>query len=172
MARVITVASQKGGVGKTTTVLNLGFSLSCLGQKVVLIDGDPQGGMTVASNLKKRTQSGLVNLLRNDSRFEDVVIPTRYETMALVGTGATDPKDALYFEKEARGGNLRKIIGSIAEGYDYAIIDAPAGMGSIAAVLLAMSNSVLIPVNCRTFSSCSVSLPLASSSAREQVASC
>jgi len=68
----------------------------------------------------------------------------------LVGTGATDPKDALYFEKEARGGNLKKIIGSIAEGYDYAIIDSPAGMGSIAAVLLAMSNSVLIPINCRT----------------------
>jgi chromosome partitioning protein len=70
--------------------------------------------------------------------------------MALVGTGATEPKDALYFEKEARVGNLKKIIGFIAEGYDYAIIDSPAGMGSIAAVLLAMSNSVLIPINCRT----------------------
>ena len=55
MGKIIAIASQKGGVGNTTTGLNLGFSLSCLGQKVLLVDGVPQGGMTVASNLKKRS---------------------------------------------------------------------------------------------------------------------
>lgn len=150
MTKIITVASQKGGVGKTTTVLNLGYSMSRLGQRVLLVDGDPQGGMAIASNLKRRTTLGLINLLKNNSTPEDVIIPTRDETLAIVGSGASGPEDTLIFETEARKGNLGKAIRSIAESYDYVFVDSPAGTGSIVTMLLAASHSVVMPVNCRT----------------------
>ena len=59
MATIITIASQKGGVGKTTVALNLGYSLSRQGKKVLIVDGDPQGGLTAACNLKKKTANYL-----------------------------------------------------------------------------------------------------------------
>ena len=63
MATIITIASQKGGVGKTTTALNLGYSLSQKGKKVLVVDGDPQGGFSEACNLKKKTAKGLLHIL-------------------------------------------------------------------------------------------------------------
>jgi chromosome partitioning protein len=150
MGKIITVSSHKGGVGKTTTVLNLGYSLSRLGQKVLLVDADPQGGMTIASNLKKQTTLGLVDLQRDPSKAASIIMPTRDQTMALVGTGISEPKDVFFFEKEVRKGNLGKSIRSMAGMYDYAFIDAPAGIGSVVTMLLAISDSVLIPMNCRT----------------------
>jgi len=150
MGKIITVGSQKGGVGKTTTTLNLGYSMSRLGQKVLIIDGDPQGGMAIASNLKRRTTLGLVNLLRDDLTPEEVIVPAKDETLAVLGSGAQEPEDALLFESEARKGNLGKTIRSVSKGYDYVFIDSPAGTGSIVTMLMAASNSIIMPVNCRT----------------------
>ncbi len=149
MGKIITVASHKGGVGKTTTALNLGFSLSRFGQKVLLVDADPQGGLALASNLKKRTNKGLIDLLKNNSAPKDVVISTRDKTMGVVGIGTTEPEDVFLFEKEARSGILGKMIRSLTEGYDYVFIDAPAGTGSIVTALLSISSSILMPINCR-----------------------
>jgi len=150
MNKIIAIASHKGGVGKTTTVLNLGFSLNQLGQKVMLIDGDPQGGIAIASNLKKRTTLGIINLLKNDARPEDVIIPTRDKTMSVVGIGAIEPEDVLFLEKEALRGNLGRIIQSISDGFDYILLDSPAGLGGIVTALLTASSGVIIPINCRS----------------------
>ncbi|QTA90072.1 ParA family protein [Desulfonema magnum] len=150
MGKIITVACHKGGVGKTTTALNLGFSLSRFGQKVLLIDSDPQGAMAIASNLKKRTTLGLVNLLKNDALPEDVVVYTKDNLMAIAGNGITEPEDVFFFEREARKGNLGKIIRSIAKAYDYVFIDSPAGIGNIVTALLGISSSILMPIHCRT----------------------
>ncbi len=150
MNKIIVIASHKGGVGKTTTVLNLGFSLSQLGQKVLIIDSDPQGGIAIASNLKKRTTLGVINLLKNNARRKDVLIPTRDKTMSVVGMGAVDPEDVLLLEKEALRGNLGRAVQSLAKGYDYIIVDSPAGMGGLATALLTVSQGVIIPINCRS----------------------
>lgn len=149
MGKIISVASHKGGVGKTTTALNLGFSLSRFGQKILLVDADPQGALALASNLKKRTNKGLINLIKNDSKPRDVLVSTRDKTMGVVGIGDMEPEDVFLFEKEARSGNLGKTIRSITEGYDYVFIDAPAGTGSIVTALLSISSSVLMPINCK-----------------------
>ena len=152
MGKIITVASHKGGVGKTTTTLNTGFSLSRFGQKVLLVDSDPQGGMAVASNLKRRTDKGLIHLLKGEVKAEQAVVATKDKRMGVLGSGVAEPDDVFLFEREARKGTLGKIITAIAEKFDYTFIDAPAGLGGIVTSLLSCSHSVLIPVNCSSIS--------------------
>jgi chromosome partitioning protein len=152
MGRIITVASQKGGVGKTTTTLNLGYCLSRYGSRVMIIDGDPQGGMAIASNLIKQTDKGLINLLKNETKTEDIIIGTRDKTMSVVGLGSLTPADIILLESEARTGTFGMLLKSITSGYDYIIIDAPAGVGVLPASLLSISDSVILTVNCRAIS--------------------
>ena len=148
MGKIICVASHKGGVGKTTTALNLGFSLSRFGEKVLIVDADPQGGIAAASNLKKRTTSGLVDLLKGEKKPEEVVAATKDKKMSVLGAGTTDPEDALFLEKEARKGTVGSTIRSVSKGFDYTLIDAPPGTGVIVTTLLGASDSVIIPVQC------------------------
>lgn len=150
MGKMIIVASHKGGVGKTTTTLNLGFSLSRLGQRVLLIDSDPQGGMSTASNLKRRTTKGFANLLKADATVEQVLIPTKDKRMAVLGSGVVEPEDVFLFEREARKGTFGKMIGQMSEAYDYTLVDAPAGLGTITTALMSASSSVLVPVSCNS----------------------
>ncbi len=152
MGKIITVASQKGGVGKTTTALNLGYSLSRFGQKVLLVDADVQGGMVIMSNLKKRTTMGLLDILKNNARAKDVVIATKDNTMGVLGPGVTQAEDIFAFEREARKGNVGKLIASLSESYDYTFIDASAGVSSVVTSLLSVSDSVLLPISCRIIS--------------------
>ena len=88
MARILAVASQKGGVGKTTTALNLSFSLRHMGVKVLIIDADPQGGLAVASNLKKKTKQGMVNVLKGECKPDDIIMFTKNKELAIVGMGS------------------------------------------------------------------------------------
>jgi chromosome partitioning protein len=152
MRRIITIASQKGGVGKTTTALNLGYNLSRLGGRVLIVDGDPQGGITIASNLKKRTTLGIVNVLKKECRPEDIVMTTRENTLSVAGIGAMEPEDVLFFEAEAVKGSLKKLLRDLSQEYSYVIVDAPAGIGGIVTSLLSASDSVIMVVHCRTLS--------------------
>jgi len=152
MGKIISIASQKGGVGKTTTALNLGHCLSRFGSKVMLIDGDPQGGMAIASNLSKRTNMGIINLLKNNCGSDEIIFSTRDKTMAVVGLGELTPTDVLFLEQEASNGNLGMLIKSLTHGYDYVIIDCPAGIGGIPTALLNISNSVIMVINCKAIS--------------------
>ncbi len=149
MARIITVASQKGGVGKTTTALNLGFSLSRLGQRVLVVDTDPQGGMAIASNLSRRTSLGLVQIIRRTASPKDVMAYTRDRQMAAIGTGLSDPDEVVFFEDAARNGALGAKVLVLSAGFDYAILDAPAGVGSIVQALLHVSDGVVLVVRCQ-----------------------
>ncbi len=152
MSRIIAIASQKGGVGKTTTALNLGFSLSRFGQRVLLVDADPQGGIALASNLKRRTTRGLVQVLRGECALESVVAPTRDGTMAALGSGASDPLDAMELEDAARDGRLGALLRQAADGFGYVFLDAPAGVGCIVHALLRASHGVLLALRCQSLS--------------------
>ncbi|MFA5515977.1 MAG: ParA family protein [Desulfuromonadales bacterium] len=144
MGRILTVASQKGGVGKTTTTLNLGFSLSRLGSRVLLIDGDPQGGIAIASNLKKRTQQGLVDVLQGRCAAADIVMTTKDQALSIVGIGHPAPEEVFALEDAARDGRLGRLIREMAEGFDYLLIDAPAGIGGLVAALLEVSDGAIL----------------------------
>jgi chromosome partitioning protein len=152
MGRIITIASQKGGVGKTTTALNLGYSLSRIGNRVLVLDGDPQGGITLATNLKKRTERGLINLLLEGCPREEIVMQTRDSTLSVAGIGRLEPEDVFMLEEFARNGQLGHAVKTLAEGFDYLIIDAPAGIGGGVTSFLCASDSVIPVVLSRALS--------------------
>ena len=150
MPRVLTIASQKGGVGKTTTALNLGYTLARLGHRVLLVDADPQGGMAIASNLRKRTEKGLVQLICGDAAPSDVVIEAKSSSLSVIGSGVTEPEDAEFIEGAARSGELGDTITRIAAPFDYVLLDAPAGIGGVVSALLTASDGVILMMRCRT----------------------
>lgn len=150
MKKIISIASQKGGVGKTTTTLNLGYSLSRQGGGVLIVDADPQGSLGIASNLRKRTDLGLVDLLKGSCRPEDAIAVSRDGALSVVGMGVVQPTDLTMIDQEAASGRLGRLIESLAEGYHYTLIDAPSGVGSLVAALLRCSNSVLLPVQAQS----------------------
>jgi chromosome partitioning protein len=152
MGKIIVIASQKGGVGKTTTALNLGHSLTRFGSKVMLIDCDPQGGMAIASNLVKQTNLGIIDLIKETAKAEDIICATKDKTMGVVGLGNLQPEDVLLLENEAKNGTFGMLIKSLTKDFEYAILDSPSGLGTIPASLLGVSNSVIITISCRVIS--------------------
>ena len=150
MARVITVGSQKGGVGKSTTVLNLGYSLSRLGQRVLLVDADPQGGMSIATNLNRRSAQGLVQVLKGESAPFAAVVYSRERALAGLNTGIVEAEDAFYFEVACQANRLAPIFEALDRDFDYLLVDAPAGVGSIVHGLLLASQGVVLVVRCQT----------------------
>jgi chromosome partitioning protein len=152
MEKIITIASQKGGVGKTTIALNLAYSLGKLGNRVLLIDGDPQGGIAIASNLRGETKLGLIDLMKNNCKPEEIMKATRDDSMHIVGIGQLEPEDVFVLEEEARSGSLAMMIQSLTKGYDYIVIDSPAGVGGIVSSIMSISHSAMMVVNCRSIS--------------------
>lgn len=146
MGRILAVASQKGGVGKTTTALNVGFSLSRLVGEVLLVDVDPQGGLTVASNVRKKAQLGLVQVLKGECTASDASVRARDGGLSVMGTGATSPADAVLLEEAARDGRLVALLAGLSETYAYVLLDAPSGIGHLPMALLACANMVLLPI--------------------------
>ena len=152
MGKIIMIASQKGGVGKTTVAFNLAYSLGKMGNSVLLVDGDPQGGIAIASNLKSRTQLGLINILKEKCSPEEAIQKTKDNSMSILGTGELLTSDILLFEDSARNGKLGTVIKELSEGYNYTIIDSPAGVGTLVSSLMKISDELIMVVNCKTFS--------------------
>ncbi len=149
MGTIYAVASQKGGVGKTTTVLNLGFSLARLGGRALLIDGDPQGGLALATNVKKRARGGLVDVLTGRIGAQDALTLTRDGSMGVVGVGLREPGDLELFEREAAGGGLSRVIRELAPGFETVLLDCPGGIGGLTRTLMTTADAVLGVVTCR-----------------------
>ncbi len=150
MGRIISVASAKGGVGKTTTVLNLGYGLSLFAGRVLLVDADPQAGLANASNVRAKNQQGLVDLVLGQCDVDDVVTPTRSPNLSVTGFGDSGPAGLSSFEQGAASGRLAQMIGVLAQGYDYVLLDAPAGLSGVTRALLEASQGLLIPVQARS----------------------
>lgn len=149
MTRKITVASQKGGVGKTAVTINLAYSLRRLGKKVLIVDGDSQGGVATACRLKIINSKGLVQVLKGEDSLAGVVVPLAGDELAVIGTGISSPEDIVYFEEQATAGKLGPLFNKGLDRYDFVLFDAPVGIGCVTRELLTISDSFLQVLNCR-----------------------
>jgi len=154
-ARAIAVANQKGGVGKTTTAINLGTALSLSGQRVLLIDVDPQANLTSGVGLKGQTASGGTVYQALTADFADAgafVLPTRVDGLSLVPadrnlTGA----ELELVTMQNRERRLRALVYSLRDRFDYVFIDTPPSLGLLTLNALVAADAVLIPLTCEYF---------------------
>lgn len=149
MTRKITIASQKGGVGKTAVTINLAYSLRRLGKKVLVVDGDPQGGVATACRLKILNSKGLVQVLNGEQTLEEVIVPLAGDDLAVIGTGITGPEDIVFFEEQAAAGKLGPLFKGDLSAYDFVLYDAPVGIGVVTRELFSISDSFIQVLNCR-----------------------
>ncbi len=149
MSRIITIGSQKGGSGKTTTALNLGYSLGRMAGRTLVVDLDPQGGISLASNLRNHTTRGLVDVLRGDASAGDVAAEARDGSMSVAGIGVVDPGAVQLIEQSAWNGVLAGVLRELAEGFRYTLIDAPAGLGGGVRAALTVSDGAIVPADCQ-----------------------
>jgi len=153
MGRVIAITNQKGGVGKTTSTVNLGASLVKLGNKVLLIDIDPQGNATSGVGINKGDVDECVyNVLVEDLAAENVCVPTEIENLHIIpATIQLAVAEIELVPTISREIKLNKSLQTIRDNYDYIIIDCPPSLGLLTINALTAADSVLIPVQCEYY---------------------
>ena len=154
MARVIAIANQKGGVGKTTTAVNLAASLAVAEQRTLLIDADPQGNATSGIGLEKADLGpSLYEVLLGEATIDDVV--RRAVQFAHLDVLPTSPDLAAaeveLVDREGRERIMRGHIAEVRDRYDYVLIDCPPSLGLITVNMLAAADALLIPVQCEYY---------------------
>ena len=155
MGTIIAVANQKGGVGKTTTTANLGASLALRGQRVLLVDMDPQGNLTAAFGQGAHEGPTIADALL-DRKLPLPIVPVRERggaALELVPSSlALAGAEAALMNKLGRELRLRDQLGSVAERYDYVLIDTPPSLGLLTINALVAAHKVIIPTEARFFS--------------------
>ena len=159
MGKIISLVNQKGGVGKTTTSINLASSLGLLGKKVLLVDIDPQGNATTGVGIEKGGLTAtLYETLLDEKTIQESIIKTKFKNLSvlpssinLVGIESSfvnkqkeDPTFAKFIQ-------LKKKLEEVRDNYDYILIDCPPSLSVLTTNALAASDSVLIPVQCEFY---------------------
>jgi chromosome partitioning protein len=153
MSRIIAICNQKGGVGKTTTAINLASYIALTGKRVLLIDTDPQGNATSGIGIDKiKTTHSLYNVLLNQKPISEIVIPTQVKNLSIVPsnlnlTGA----EVELVGAIGRDFRLKKALLEIKEAYDIIFIDCPPSLSLLTINALTASNSTLIPIQCEYY---------------------
>ena len=152
MGKVISVANQKGGVGKTTTTVNLGTILAKRGKKVLLIDADPQGNATSGLGVDKEVEPSTYDILVNDAELKDAIQDTIIKNLkvcpANMNLAGAEVEVVSMMSREQR---LKEKLEPIKNMFDYILIDCPPSLGLITLNSFTASDSVLIPVQCEYF---------------------
>lgn len=150
MGKIISIVNQKGGVGKTTTTVNLGASLTIEKQKVLLIDFDQQANATISLGINREDINyDIVDILLNSAEVEEVILKTNVESLDIIPASIrlSQLEDLLY-NTDYKEWILYKKIESLKNKYDYILIDCPPSLGLIIDNALFASDSVIIPVEC------------------------
>lgn len=152
MCKIISVANQKGGVGKTTTTVNLSTILAKKGKKVLLIDADPQGNATSGLGIEKEVELSIYDVLVNETPIQDACKSTSIKNLYVcpsnISLAGAEVELVSMMSREQR---LKEKLDEVKEKYDYILIDCPPSLGLITLNAFTASNSVLIPVQCEYF---------------------
>lgn len=154
MGKAIAIFNQKGGVGKTTTNINLGACLALKGKKTLMIDIDPQGNTTSGIGIKKRVlKETLYDVLVDDSiDINKVILPTRTENLFILPASVDlAGAEVELASLEGREGRLKKAIQKVRDSYDYILVDCPPSLGILTLNSLTAVDSVLIPIQCEFY---------------------
>ena len=159
MGKIIALVNQKGGVGKTTSSINLAASLGVLKRRVLLVDLDPQGNSTTGIGIdKSEIKKSVYDLLIDNASLNDVLVKTKFKNLyAIPATINLAGADIELIEKSrqepgfVKGSQLKKYLDKAKELFDYILIDCPPSLGILTTNALTAADSVIIPVQCEFF---------------------
>ena len=148
MAKIIAFANQKGGVGKTTSAVNIAASLGLMGKKTLLVDLDPQGNATSGVGIPKRSLKGTVKeVLTGETDIKQVILTTNYQNLSIVPTNVTlSGAEFDLYNDEGSEYNLKDAFKSVSDDYDYIIIDCPPSLGMLTINAFVASDGILVPM--------------------------
>ena len=153
MGKIISVVNQKGGVGKTTTAVNLAAGVGLAGKKVLIVDADPQGNTTSGYGVSKKDNTATCyELLVGTTRVEPTIITTEFKNVDIIPASmdlAAAEIDLINTER--RESQLKLALSPVRENYDYIFIDCPPSLGLITINALVASDTVLVPIQCEYF---------------------
>jgi chromosome partitioning protein len=154
MGKAIAIFNQKGGVGKTTTNINLGACLAKRDKKVLMVDIDPQGNTTSGIGIRKRTLKNTLYDALIDDNFDvkKAVLPTNTDNLFIIPASVDlAGAEVELAHLEGREGRLKRVIDSVKEDYDYILVDCPPSLGILTINSLTAVDSVLIPIQCEFY---------------------
>lgn len=153
MSKVIAIANQKGGVGKTTTAVNLSSCLAYKGKKVLVIDIDPQGNTTSGLGVdKKKIEKSIYDVLINDEKIEAALLKTAVENLEIcpsnIQLAGAEIELVSVISRETR---IKDVLSEIRDNYDFIIIDCPPSLGLLTVNSLTAADTILVPIQCEYY---------------------